>query len=194
MNLIQIKQLLRVVSMVGVLALPACERATSKDEDKSKAIPASAKPVGFKALDLNDYQCFVKNWKNQAVLAAVIRNKQEWGIVHGTAFTMGNAKPAHPDDMVFKEQAIILVSRVVTAGKNWENALKVRGVSESEDTLFVEFSYTPPKGTASYSVKTAAAVRVPNKDYKQVKFIENGKEVATLKSGEMNNGDLKESD
>lgn len=101
---------------------------------------------------------------------------EPFGKVFGVAFIMGKKLNFVPKDAWGK----VLVVAAIKRGKSiWE--YKVEKVTATGDRLTVRYKATekPSDGSASYS--SPLILSVQKKDYKEVVFVENGKEVATVK-------------
>jgi len=161
-----------ILMMLMIVAIPVLQAEMDAPEQ------TKGQPVKYRLIGPDDFQSFVKNWDSNKhpVLHALIRSSDEWDAVFGASPVMGGNLPFGPDEKLYDKEQILVVSRVVKPS----STLKVEGVSESNDELFLRYNFVARNPEASFTIKEYFAVVIPKHDYNAIVFIENRKRIGVL--------------
>jgi hypothetical protein len=137
-------------------------------------------------MGMGDYQNFIKNWdeKKHAVLYALIQTPAQYDALFQPAAVMGAKRPFAPEAELYAKEQIFIVARVTAAPEGIDKVFEVERVIERDQELALCYRFNEPKTDATFSIKNFLAVRIPKHDYKQVIFLENGKQVGKLNTAE----------
>jgi hypothetical protein len=146
------------------------------------APPSSPTPdTNWVALNPSDYQVFVGNWTPDAVpLCAVLSSEADWNRILHPAATMFSNKAFAPPAFMWNSRAVLLVARATYGGDN-PNLFQPTAVSRTQDTIELDYGFTPPLAAATYTGKYYMMVQVTKPLPANVRFVENGREVCDVK-------------
>jgi hypothetical protein len=143
----------------------------------------AAEPVAFTRIQADEYASFPVNWDEAAtpVFRGLLRTPDEYAAVFHPAPVMRSGKPFAPPAGFFADGMVLVVARVIDAPAAGETPLAVESLEAEGDELVLHYRFTPPAATATYTVKEVLAVRIPNRPYGRVRFVENGAPVGDLR-------------
>lgn len=137
----------------------------------------------FTQLDPNAYQSFIVNWAPAASpFCAAIDSASQWNAVFHPAPVMGANRTFAPPASFWADHAVLLVARVVPAGRT-SAIFRLTSVVRSGGTTTVAYAFRPPS-RASSTMKWWMGVAVGRPLSPIVRFQENGRTICTLARGE----------
>jgi len=161
------------------IATQAAGRAADLSPDTADA---EATVIPIRRDDPDRYQNFVINWDaGTKVLCAIVRTPADYSRLFHPAPVIGGKKPFAPPEAAFEKEHLLVIARVV--GGDGESVLAIERVVEKEGSLEVHCRFQPSTAKSSFSVKQAALAWIPAREPEPMTFIENGKPVATLDTG-----------
>lgn len=145
-------------------------------------VSASGANVPFRRIGVDEFQNFVKNWDTAStpVLHALIDSAAHYDLVFNPAAVIGAKRPFAPDPAIYAKEMIVMIAREMRAPQDMAKPFQVETLRRSGDDLEFRYRYVDPQSDATFDVKNMLALVIPKHPYRQVVFIENGKEVGRL--------------
>jgi hypothetical protein len=159
-------------TIFAVTEICGCGSSQEGEKKERVFIPGAA---GFEEVTL---QGFINNWDyiNYPVSYALIRSPEDYDAV---VSTVENGSP--PEGIIYSSHEFLIVARVTPATEtNWGEIFNVDSVSESGDTLAVNFHFQPAAQHATWLAKMYFCLMFPKKPYTKIVIIENGIQVGEL--------------
>lgn len=143
---------------------------------------ASGANVPFRRIGVDEFQNFVKNWDTASapVLHALIDSAADYDLVFNPAPVIGGKRPFAPDPTIYAKEMIVMIAREMRAPQDMAKPFQVETLRRSGDHLEFRYRYVDPQSDATFDVKNMLALVIPKHPYRQVVFIENGKEIGRL--------------
>ena len=163
-----------VVAGSVAMGLLVCQ--PSRADETTKHVPPG-KAVPFKRMDAYKYHNFVKNWAGKyPVLFALIRTPTDYDKVFHPAPTNGDRGPFAPEKELYRDDQLLLVSRVSASIE--PGIYTVKSLTVQNDTLTLRYSFKDSGSEAMF--KSMLQLRIPKHTYKRIILIENGKQICKL--------------
>lgn len=143
---------------------------------------ASGANVPFRRIGVDEFQNFVKNWDTASapVLHALIDSAARYDLVFNPAPVIGAKRPFAPDPTIYAKEMIVMIAREMRAPQDMAKPFQVETLRRRGDELEFRYRYVDPQSDATFDVKNMLALVIPKHPYRQVVFIENGKEIGRL--------------
>ena len=146
------------------------------------AVSASGANVPFRRIGVDEFQNFVKNWDTAAspVLHALIDSAAHYDLVFNPAPVIGAKRPFAPDPAIYAKEMIVMIAREMRAPQDMAKPFQVETLRRRGDDLEFRYRNVDPQSDATIDVKNMLALVIPKHPYRQVVFVENGKEIGRL--------------
>lgn len=143
---------------------------------------AAGANVPFRRIGVDEFQNFVKNWDTASapVLHALIDSAARYDLVFNPAPVIGAKRPFAPDPTIYAKEMIVMIAREMRAPQDMAKPFQVETLRRRGDELEFRYRYVDPQSDATFDVKNMLALVIPKHPYRQVVFIENGKEIGRL--------------